>query len=75
MEVFTPHEVAKSTGSKYRGILVAAKFARYLNEFPSSSVDTWEHTEGSRKLTTLALKKLTSGELTFRELRRRRTEA
>jgi hypothetical protein len=38
-------------------------------------VDGWEHSEGSRKLTTIALKKLTTGELTFRELRRRRTEA
>lgn len=75
MEVFTPHEVARNTGSKYRGVLVAARFARYLNEFPATSVDTWEHTEGTRKLTTLALKKLTTGELTFRELRRRRTEA
>ncbi len=75
MEVFTPQEVAEHTGSKYRGILVAAKFARYLNEFPRDVVAGFEKTEGVKKLTTLALKKLTSGQLKFRELRRRRTEA
>ncbi len=75
MEVFTPQEVARHTGSKYRGVLVAARFARYLNEFPRDVVAGWERREGVRKLTTLALQKLTSGELTFRELRRRRTEA
>ncbi len=75
MEVFTPQEVARHTGSKYRGVLVAARFARCLNEFPRDVVTGWERREGVRKLTTLALQKLTSGELTFRELRRRRTEA
>ncbi len=75
MEVFTPQEVARQAGSKYRGVLVAAKFARYLNEFPRESITQFERVEGVRKLTTLALMKLTSGELTFRELRRRRTEA
>lgn len=75
MEVFTPQEVARHTGSKYRGILIAAKFARYLNEFPRETVAQFERAEGVKKLTTLSLKKLTSGDLTFRELRRRRTEA
>ncbi|MES1259824.1 MAG: hypothetical protein ABUL71_04450 [Gemmatimonadota bacterium] len=75
MEIFTPQEVAAQTGSKYRGVLVAAKFARYLNEFPPEAVAGWQKTEGVKKLTTLALQKLTSGDLTFRELRRRRTEA
>ena len=75
MEIFTPQEVAKHTGSKYRGILVTAKFARYLNEFPRDAVAGWQQSEGTKKLTTLSLQKLTSGELTFRELRRRRTEA
>lgn len=75
MEVFTPQEVAKHSGSKYRGVLVAAKFARYLNEFPREVVASWEVAEGVKKLTTLSLQKLTSGDLAFRELRRRRTEA
>jgi hypothetical protein len=56
-------------------VLVAARFARYLNEFPRESITQIERVEGVKKLTTLALMKLTSGELTFRELRRRRTEA
>ncbi|HEY4321269.1 MAG TPA: hypothetical protein VGM77_08840 [Gemmatimonadales bacterium] len=75
MEIFTPQEIALKTDSKYRGVLVAAHFARYLNEFPSDAVAGWQQAEGVKKLTTLALQKLTSGELTFRELRRRRTEA
>ncbi|MEO8478616.1 MAG: hypothetical protein ABI542_03210 [Gemmatimonadota bacterium] len=75
MEVFTPQEVAANTGSKYRGVLVAAKFARYLNEFPRETIQNFARIEGVKKLTTLSLKKLVSGELTFRELRRRRTEA
>ena len=75
MEIFTPQEVAANTGSKSRGVLVAAKLARYLNEFPREAVANWERVEGDKKLTTLSMQKLTSGELTFRELRRRRTEA
>ena len=34
MRVYTPGEVAKHAGNKYLGVLVAAKFARVLNEFP-----------------------------------------
>ena len=34
MQVFTPIEVAKHAANKYLGVLVAAKFARVLNEFP-----------------------------------------
>lgn len=75
MEIFTPQEVARETGSKYRGVLVAAKFARYLNEFPRETVLAWEAREGAKKLTTMSLEKLTKGDLTFRELRRRRSEA
>ncbi len=75
MEIFTPHEVAANAGSKYRGILVAARFARYLNEFPRETVVSWEQAGGRKKLTTMSLEKLTDGELTFRELRRRRSEA
>lgn len=75
MEIFTPHEVAEHTGSKYRGILVASRFARYLNDFPRETVHAWESRDGGKKLTTLSLEKLVDGELTFRELRRRRSEA
>ena len=75
MEIFTPQEVARETGSKYRGVLVAAKFARYLNEFPRDAVAGWQQAESAKKLTTLAMRKLVTGELAFRELRRRRAEA
>ena len=75
MRITTPSEVARQAGNKYLGVLVAAKFARYLNEFPRDAVAGWQQAEGVKKLTTLSLQKLTSGELTYRELRRRRTDA
>jgi len=74
MEIFTPTEAARHAGTKYRAILVAAKFARLLNEMPKDRQVQWEQTERTKKLTTLALQKLVSGDLNFRELRRRRSE-
>ncbi len=74
MEIFTPTEAARHAGTKYRSILVAARFARYLNEFPKDRQVQWAETERTQKLTTLAMRKLTAGELNFRELRRRRSE-
>jgi DNA-directed RNA polymerase subunit K/omega len=69
MQIFTPTEVAKRAGNKYLGVLVAAKFARWLNEFPT------DPTAGpSKKLTTRSLEELGSGELTYRLVRRRRQE-
>ena len=38
MRIITPTEVAKQAGNKYLGVLVAAKFARYLNEFPKDQL-------------------------------------
>ena len=73
MQVFTPIEVAKHAANKYLGVLVAAKYARILNEFPRDAVAGWQQAEGVKKLTTLSMQKLTSGELTYPELRRRRT--
>jgi DNA-directed RNA polymerase subunit K/omega len=61
MQVFTPLEVAKETANKYLGVLVAAKFARILNEFPRIGTNAHE-----KKLTTRALEELTGGELKFR---------
>jgi DNA-directed RNA polymerase subunit K/omega len=55
MQVFTPTEVAKKAANKYLGVLVAAKYARVLNEFPRISSDVRE-----KKLTTRALEELTS---------------
>ena len=42
MQVFTPTEVAKRSGNKYLGVLIAAKYARLLNEFPRTSSDVRE---------------------------------
>jgi DNA-directed RNA polymerase subunit K/omega len=68
MQVVTPLEIAKHAGNKYLGVLVAAKFARFVNEFPR---DLAEH---QKKLTTRALEELSGGHLTYRLVRRRRQE-
>jgi DNA-directed RNA polymerase subunit K/omega len=69
MRVFTPHEIARRAGNKYLGVLVAAKFARFVNDFPrDQSVDL------EKKLTTSALEELGAGELTYKLIRRRRHE-
>ena len=53
MRIVTPSEVAAQTQNKYLGVLVAAKFARFVNEFPRDrSVDFEE------KLTTRAFDEL-----------------
>ena len=70
MRVFTPVEVAKQAGNKYVGVLVAAKFARFVNEFPKER--TFVH---EKKLTTQSLEELASGQLTYKITRRRRQEA
>ncbi len=62
-------EVANQAGNKYLGVLVAAKFARFVNDFPRDrSVDH------EKKLTTRALEELAGGELTYRLLKRRQQE-
>jgi DNA-directed RNA polymerase omega subunit len=68
MRVFTPQEVARNTQSKYLGVLVAAKYARELNALPSEVMILGEQ----KKLTTRALEALTSGQIEFRLVRRRR---
>ena len=61
--------MADRAGNKYLGVLVAAKFARFVNEFPRDrSVDH------EKKLTTRALEELTDGGLTYRLLPRRRQD-
>ena len=70
MRNVTPIEVAVQTGNKYLGMLVAAKFARYVNDFPRDrSVDL------EKKLTTRALEELVAGRLKYRLVRRRRQES
>jgi len=68
MRVFTPDEVASTTGSKYLGVLVAAKYTRELNALPRDLKPLGEE----RKLTTRAMEALTSGQIEFRLVGRRR---
>lgn len=74
MEIFTPTDAAQTAGTKYSAILVAARFARMVNELPKEKQVLLEQQHEYRKLTTLALRKLVHGELNFREMRRRRSE-
>ena len=48
MRVFTPVEIAQHAANKYLGVLVAAKYARALNEFPGGA-------SRDKKLTTKSL--------------------
>ena len=61
MRITTPAEVASQAGNKYLGVLVAAKFARYLNEFPKDQL-----AGQGEKLTTQALQSLVEGELNYK---------
>lgn len=70
MRVFTPVEIAKQAGNKYVGVLVCAKFARFVNDFPRDRSFQYE-----KKLTTTSLEELSSGALTYKITRRRRQEA
>lgn len=70
MRVFTPDEVAVHSWSKYLGVLVSAKYARELNSLPREVMPLGQE----KKLTTRSLEALTSGELEFRLVRRRRRE-
>jgi DNA-directed RNA polymerase omega subunit len=70
MRVFTPNEVADSTQSKYLGVLVAARYARELNLLPRETLPLGME----KKLTTRALEALTSGQIEFRLVKRRRRE-
>ncbi len=69
MRIITPAEVAKQAGNKYLGVLVAAKFSRYLNEFPKDQLGA-----STEKLTTQALQSLVEGDLNYKLVRRRRSE-
>ncbi|HSY81666.1 MAG TPA: DNA-directed RNA polymerase subunit omega [Gemmatimonadaceae bacterium] len=69
MRVFTPGEVAQHATNKYLGVLVAAKYARGLNEFPRDRSSTRE-----KKLTTRALEELATGTIEYRVVPRRRPD-
>jgi DNA-directed RNA polymerase subunit K/omega len=68
MQIFTPGDLARQAGNKYLGVLAAAKFARFINDFPR------DRSIEEKKLTTRALESLADGELNFRLVRRRRYE-
>jgi len=70
MRIYTPQEVGKQAGDKYLGVLVAAKFARYANELPKERL-----AQKNEKLTTTSLTALTDGDLQYKIVRRRRSEA
>jgi len=70
LRVFTPKQLAENTGSKYLGVLVSAKYARELNALPRDLKPLGEE----EKLTTRALAALTSGQIEFRLVGRRRVE-
>lgn len=68
MRVFTPDDVKDRAANKYLGVLVAAKQARMLNEFPK------ERTSREKKLTTRSLEELSEGLIEYRVVARRRGE-
>ena len=68
MRVFTPSEVTRNAANKYLGVLIAAKFARMVNEFPRLGSGP------EKKLTTRALEELTNGSIDYRVVPRRRPE-
>ncbi len=70
MKIYTPAEAAKVAGNKYLGVLVAARFARYLNDFPRDRLPEKEET-----LTTISLEALANETLSYKLIRRRRSEA
>jgi DNA-directed RNA polymerase subunit K/omega len=66
MRVFTPVEIAEHAANKYLGVLVAAKYARALNEFPGGSATR------DKKRTTRSLEELAKGDIASRVVPRRR---
>ena len=62
MKVFTPNQVAAAapSGNKYEGVMVAAAYARKLNELPKEGGKEWR-----KKYTTRSLEDLVSGEIEY----------
>lgn len=76
MKVITPGQLADHAGSKYLGVLVAAKYARAMNEFRRGMVYE-EPVPGqppAEKLTTAALREVANGSVEFELVQRRRDE-
>ncbi|MGH7543767.1 MAG: DNA-directed RNA polymerase subunit omega [Gemmatimonadota bacterium] len=62
MKVFTPGQTAAATedGNKYEALVVAAAYARKLNELPKEGGKEWK-----KKYTTRALEDLVEGEIEY----------
>jgi hypothetical protein len=70
MRVVTPGQAARHTGSKYLGVLVAAKMARNLNDLRRNELleDPTLTDEGPReKLTTIGIEKVREGKIIGRQ--------
>lgn len=76
MKVVTPGQLAHRTGSKYLGVLVAAKWARDLNELRRNELmeDPTLLDAPREKLTTISLQSMAAGEVEYRLTPRRRPE-
>ncbi|HYR08815.1 MAG TPA: DNA-directed RNA polymerase subunit omega [Longimicrobium sp.] len=77
MRVVTPGQAARHTGSKYLGVLVAAKMARNLNELRRNELMEDPTISGAsdeprEKLTTTALEEVRNGTAKFSLTQRRR---
>jgi DNA-directed RNA polymerase omega subunit len=71
MRVFTPEETAKPAGSKYLGVLVAARYARELNALPRDAVPAGLE----KKLTTRSIETLVRRDIEFTLIKRKRRGA
>ncbi len=70
MRVFTPDEISTADANKYLGVLVAAKYARVLNELPKNLLPTGRE----KKLTTRAMEELARGDVEYKVIPRRKSE-
>ena len=70
MRGFTPDDVSWSSANKYLGVLVAAKYARVLNELPKNLIPTGRE----KKLTTRAMEELARGDVEYKVIPRRKSE-
>lgn len=68
MRVFTPTEISENAANKYLAVLIAAKYARVLNEFPR------ERALHEEKLTTRALGALAANDINYKVIPKRRGE-
>lgn len=68
MKVITPGQVARATPdlNKYEGIMVAATYARKLNELPKEGGKEWR-----KKYTTRSLEEMVQGELKYSVIEKR----